>query len=88
MLPLRELVRARWATAALRYIGSGQNTERAPWQRVMDALLAEISPGWSPRMLLTAKKDRRRHSPWRGPQNLPDDTARVVTALAFPRWWL
>ncbi len=59
--------------------GSGcENTERAPWQRVMDALLAEISPGWSPRMLLTATRD----SPWRGAQNLPADMERVVSALA------
>jgi hypothetical protein len=60
---LRKHVRARWATAALRYIGSGKTTERAPWQRVMDALLAEIIAAGSPRMLFTA----RRESPWRIP---------------------
>ena len=78
-LPLREHVRARWAAAAVRYIGRGESTARAPWQKVMDALLAEISPGWNPRMLLTARRD----SPWRGGQNLPVDTARIVTALAY-----
>jgi hypothetical protein len=39
-----------------------------------DALLAENSPGWSPRVLLKAS---------RGAQNLPADTTRVVTALAY-----
>jgi hypothetical protein len=77
-LPLREHVRTRWVAAALRYIGNGESTERAPWQRVMDALLAEISPRWCPRMLLTARRD----NPWQGVQNLPVDTARIVTALA------
>jgi hypothetical protein len=40
--------------------------------------LAEISPRWCPRMLLTARRD----SPWRGAQNLPADKARIVAALA------
>ena len=85
-LPLRDHVRARWVTAALQYIGSGESTERAPWQRVMDALLAEISPRWCPRMLLTARRD----NPWQGVQNLPVDNAHnlrvvsTVTALNLP----
>ena len=66
-------MRPRWVTAALRYIGSRESTER-----VMDALLAEISLRWCPRMLLTARRD----SPWRRAQNLPANTARIVTALA------
>ncbi len=33
----------------MRFNGSEENKERAPWQRVMDALLAEIShPGVEP----------------------------------------
>jgi hypothetical protein len=59
-LLLREQhVRVRWATAAV---------GRRPWQRVMDGLLAEFSLGWSPRMVLTAR--RASTGTWRGTPEL------------------
>jgi len=81
-LTLREHIRARWASAAVRYVVRPGHQRAAPWQQVVDAILMDASAVWRPHMVLTAMGD----SPWRGLQKLEPEVKRVVTALAaLPR---